>query len=226
MTDVRRTRPPTVQQYVLESLRGGIVTGELRPGAPIRQDAVAERLGVSRVPVREALKILEGEGQVVYLPRRGYVVAELSIADLVEVYRIREMLESEAARLAVGRLTEADLERIGAAQADVETASTRGDLIAMTEANRRFHFAILGPCGMPRLLRIVRNLWDSTDAYRSVYYNATGNRARVEAEHRDIVAAVRRGDPDDLVRLLAVHRDHAVHALRGVISPPDGQQPP
>ncbi|GDY29554.1 GntR family transcriptional regulator [Gandjariella thermophila] len=222
MTGLRSARPPTVQQYVLESLRAAITTGELAPGAPIRQDTVAERLGVSRVPLREALKILEGEGQVVYLPRRGYIVAELSLEDLVEVYRIRDLLESEAARAAVGRLTDADLERVAEAQRDVEQAATRGDLLAMTEANRRFHFAILGGCGMPRLLRIIRNLWDSTDAYRSVYYNTTANRARVEREHRAILAAVRRRDADDLVRLLAVHRDHAVAALREIIAPPDG----
>jgi hypothetical protein len=95
----------------------------------------------------------------------------------------------------------------------------------MTEANRRFHFAILEASGMPRLIRIIRNLWDSTDAYRSVYYNATSNRARVEREHRDIVAAVQHRDAAELVRLLAVHRDHAVKALREIIATdetPDG----
>ena len=87
-------RPPTAQEAVLAEIRRLIVSGELAPGAPVRQEAVAERLGVSRVPVREALKVLEGEGHVVYAAHRGYVVAELSVDDLTEVYRLRELLEA------------------------------------------------------------------------------------------------------------------------------------
>lgn len=85
----RPLRPPTAQEFVLTELRRAIVSGQLRPGAAIRQDTLAESLGVSRVPLREALKILEGEGQVTYRPHRGYFVADLSYDDLREVYRIR-----------------------------------------------------------------------------------------------------------------------------------------
>ncbi|GAB3908900.1 hypothetical protein GCM10029964_109490 [Kibdelosporangium lantanae] len=94
-------RPPTAQEFVLDELRRLILTGEMAAGAPIRQDALAERFGVSRVPLREALRTLEGEGQVTYRPHHGYQVANLSMADLLEVYRIRELLETEATRLAV-----------------------------------------------------------------------------------------------------------------------------
>ncbi|GAA2341180.1 GntR family transcriptional regulator [Saccharopolyspora halophila] len=211
-------RPPTTQEYVLDELRKSISAGELAPGAPIRQDGIAQRLGVSRVPLREALKTLEAEGQVIYQPHRGYSVAELSLSDLLEVYRMRELLESEAARVAAGRFTDADLTRVTDAQQDVEKAAEQGDLVAMIAANRRFHFALLEPAGMPRLLRIVRTLWDTTDAYRAVYYNAEPNRARVRAEHAEILAAARDGDPDALVRLLAQHRDHAVQDLRTTIA--------
>ena len=176
-------RPPTTQEFVLGELRSAIVAGDLSPGQPIRQDAIAQRLGVSRVPLREALKTLEAEGQVVYRPHRGYAVAELSLDDLVEVYRIRELLESEAARLAAGAYTEADLARITDAAADVDTAADDADLVGMIAANRRFHFALLEPAGMPRLIRMVRTLWDATDAYRAVYYNSGDNRERVRAEH-------------------------------------------
>lgn len=95
-------RPPTTQEFVLQELRNAIVRGELPPRQPIRQDAIAQRFGVSRVPLREALKILEAEGQVVYRPHRGYSVAELALSDLLEVYRLRQLLESEAATVARG----------------------------------------------------------------------------------------------------------------------------
>jgi DNA-binding GntR family transcriptional regulator len=211
-------RPPTTQEFVLGELRRAIVAGELVPGQPIRQDTIAQRLGVSRVPLREALKILEAEGQVVYQPHRGYSVAELSLADLLEVYRMRQLLESEAASVAVGHLTETDLSRISDARLDVEKAADGGDLATMIAANRRFHFALLEPCGMPRLLRMVRMLWDSTDAYRAVYYNSDTNRERVRREHSAIVEAAAQRDGEQLVRLLDEHRQHAVDALRPTIS--------
>ncbi|HVQ18393.1 MAG TPA: GntR family transcriptional regulator, partial [Actinomycetes bacterium] len=120
-------RPPTAQEAVLSELRRAIMTGELRPGEQVLQDALAEKFGVSRVPLREALKILEGEGQVTYQPHRGYFVAELDAVDLVEVYRIRDLLESEAARVAVPLLTAADLTRLADAAHDVDDAATRQD---------------------------------------------------------------------------------------------------
>lgn len=210
-------RPPTTQEFVLDELRKAIVAGTLSPGQPIRQDTIAHRLGVSRVPLREALKTLEAEGQVVYQPHRGYAVAELSLADLLEVYRLRELLESEAATVAVPRFTDTDLSRVAEAHDDVEAAADSGDLVDMIAANRRFHFRLLEPSGMPRLLRIVRTLWDATDAYRAVYYNSADNRERVREEHDLIMTAVRDGDADALITHLNAHRDHAVEALRATI---------
>jgi DNA-binding GntR family transcriptional regulator len=225
MPEGARTRPPTVQEFVLEELRRAVVTGELKPGQPIRQEAIAENLGVSRVPLREALKILEGEGQVVHRAHHGYIVAELSLPDLLEVYRIREILEAEAARSAVEKLTDVDIGRIVDAQRDVETASAQGDLQAMAVANRQLHFAIIEGCRMPQLVRIIRNLWNTTDAYRSVYYNSPTNRERVEQEHREIVDAVSDRDAERLIRALAEHRAHAVETLRAIFEPTaEGQE--
>src|SRR5690606_21958873 len=123
-------RPPTTQEFVLGELRRSIVSGELAPGQPIRQASIAQRLGVSRVALREALKTLEAEGQVVYQPHRGYSVAELSLRDLLEVYRMRQLLEAEAATVATERFTDTDLARIADAQLDVEKAADSDDLVA------------------------------------------------------------------------------------------------
>lgn len=213
----RFRRPPTAQEAVLAELRRAIGTGELAPGQQVLQDALAERYGVSRVPLREALKVLEAEGQVSYVPHRGYFVAELSLADLLEVYRLRELLEGEAVRVGVPRLTEEDLDRLAEAVAACEVSAADGDLGALTAANRRLHFDLLESCGMPRLVRLIRVLWDATDVYRSLYYGDETNRSVVEAEHRAVLAAARRRDAEATARLLHQHRVHAVERLRPVL---------
>jgi len=216
--ETRFRRPPTAQEAVLTELRRAIGSGELRPGEQVLQDALAERFGVSRVPLREALKILEGEGQVVYRPHRGYFVAELDVADLREVYRIRDLLESEAVRVAVPRLTPVDLAAMTSAAAAVDAAAAADDLAAMTEANRRFHFVLIEASGMPRLSRLTRILWDATDVYRSLYYSDAAHRRHVHDEHDDVIAAVRAGDAEVAVELLRRHRERAVDAVTRVLS--------
>jgi DNA-binding GntR family transcriptional regulator len=203
---------------VLAALRQAIVRGELEPGEQVRQEALAERFGVSRVPLREALKILEGEGSVTYVPHRGYFVAELSLADLLEVYRIRQLLEAEAVRVGLPSMAAERVDAFAAAVETCEQAGRAGDLVAMTEANRALHFILVSAAGMPRLERQIRILWDATDVYRSVYYGAAANRTVVEAEHRAILAAVRRRHVDDVIRLLDEHRDHAVAHVRTLVA--------
>lgn len=204
---------PTAQDTVLRSLRTDILTGDLRPGDQIVQESLAERYGVSRVPLREALRILEAEGQVVYHPHRGYFVAELSMADLEEVYRLRSLLEAEAIRQAVPELTDDDLEAMSGLVEAIDEAAHADDVIAMTTANRRFHFAIFDGCSMPRLVRLLNQLWDATDAYRALYFQQAPNRDRVAGEHAQMLAALRRRDADALVRLHDEHRDHSVTSV-------------
>ena len=211
-------RPPTAQEAVLAEIRRLLVTGELAPGTPVRQEAVADRLAVSRVPVREALKVLEGEGHVVYLPRRGYVVSELSVADLSEVYRLRELLEAEAIRVAVPRLDDVTVAAIERAAHDVDAAGRRGDLVAMTSCNREFHFLLFDAAGMPRLSRTLRQLWDSTDVYRGVYFAGTGNRRRVADDHAALVAALRARDVRAAVAVQKSHRDASVSAVTAALA--------
>jgi DNA-binding GntR family transcriptional regulator len=217
MTSQAFHRPPTAQEAVLDEVRRFIAIGELAPGQKIVQDALAVKLGVSRVPLREALKILEGEGQVSYVAHRGYFVTELSLADLLEVYRIREILETEAVVIAIPKMTAEDLDRLEEAERDVQAASKIADVIAMTAANRRLHFAILEACALPRLVWLIRLLWDATEVYRSVYYNDADNRDAVEAEHRALVVAARAGDSATALLVLTEHRVHAIAALRPVL---------
>lgn len=209
----------TAQDAVLSALRDDILTGILAPGDQLVQEGLAERYGVSRVPLREALKMLESEGQVVYHPHRGYFVAELSVDDLREVYRLRALLEDTALREAIPTLDDGDITVIGDLCADIVDAAVRDDVISMAEANRRFHFALFDAAGMPRLSRLLRQLWDATDAYRALYYQGSRNREQVMAEHEQMVQALRRRDAALVIALHDVHRSHSVAAVEAMLKP-------
>ena len=211
------TRPMTAQEAVLGELRRRLVGGMLRPGDQIRQDALAEELGVSRVPVREAMRILEGEGQIAYTPHRGYFVAELDVEELAEIYRLRDILETEAVRVGFHALTEADTERMAQSMDEMREDAVADNIAALTVSNRTFHFTLFASSGMNRLLRILAQLWDSSDPYRSMYFSNPEHLRIMEAEHEAIWKAVVARDEKLLLRLLEEHRAHAVPALRKVL---------
>lgn len=213
------SRRLTAQESVLAALHADIRTGELRPGDQIVQESLADRYGVSRVPLREALKTLEAEGLVEHHPHRGYFLVEMSVDDLAEVYSLRELLEAEALRQAVPLLSDVDIEVISEILDEVESAARAADVVSMAEANRRFHFAIFDAAGMPRLSRLLRQLWEATDAYRALYYEDPGNRDRVQHEHRAMIAALRARDAQELIRQQDSHRARTVDSVRARLVP-------
>jgi DNA-binding GntR family transcriptional regulator len=218
-------RPKTAQEAVLAELRKKLLARELKPGDPIRQDALATELGVSRVPVREALKILEGEGQVKYQPHYGYSVTWLEMADLEEIYRIREILEAEAVAHAIWKLSPADYDRMESDMIEMEAREKSRDLAALTSANRRFHFTLYEAASLPRLQHFIRVLWDASDPYRSLYYMDDSVLQSVFAEHRAIFQAACDRDIDTLIDLLAQHRRGAVEGLRTILDDGGSSKP-
>lgn len=208
---------PTSQEHALDWLRRAIVAGELRPGQRVVQEELAERAGVSVVPAREALRVLEQEGQLTYRPRRGYFVTDLKLADLKEIYGLRRVLEEQAVRQALPSLGPEVLERMRAAARDCATAAAAGEVADELEANRRFHFAMFEAPGQPHLMRLIRLLWDSTEAYRALYYNSPAERHAAADAHDRIVEALGAGDADGLVAELDAHRTRALEVLTGIL---------
>ncbi len=211
-------RRPTAQYRAAAALRTAILEGELRPGQRVNQEDWAARTGVSSIPVREALNALAGEGLVTYRPRRGYVVTELALGDLEEVYALRRLLETDAIRRGVPRATAEDVDALAAAARDCRAAARAGDLAARLDSNRRFHDRLYGLAGSRPLSRLIDGLWDQTEAYRALYYALPGETAEADRLHDAIVAAVTDGDVDTVVALQDEHRERALERLRTALA--------
>lgn len=214
----RAAGPGTTPEHVLWELRQSIVAGEYRPGQRVRQEELADRIGVSLAPVREALRTLEQEGQVTYRPRRGYFITELRVDDLKEIYALRQLLEERAVRATLPGLSDEEIDRIREAARECAEAALRGDVAAELRANRAFHFGMINGPGQEHTLRIIRQLWDSTEAYRAMYYNSPEERQATVHAHAGILEAVRRRDTDAVVKALDDHRDRALVHLSDLLS--------
>jgi DNA-binding GntR family transcriptional regulator len=214
-----RHRRPTARHRAASALRAAILEGELRPGQRVNQEDWAARAGVSAIPVREALNALAGEGLVTYRPRRGYVVTELALADLEEVYALRRLLETEALRRGVGRATPDDVSALRA----LADACRTGDLAARLTANRSFHDRLYALAGSKPLSRLIEGLWDQTEAYRALYYALPGETAEADRSHQAIVAALADGDAAAVVALQDEHRQRTLDRLQAALTtaPPD-----
>lgn len=217
MSGLVATGPGTTAQHAVEGLRRALVSGQLAPGDRVRQEELAASLGISLAPVREALATLEQEGQVTYLPRRGYFVTELEIGDVREIYELRALLEARAARRALPLLDEDAIDRIELAARECADAAGEGDIAAELAANRRFHFGVLGSPDQVHTLRLIRLLWDSTETYRALYYNSPAARRESLEAHDRILSAIRDRDAGRLVTELDAHRADALERLASLL---------
>ena len=205
-------RPKTAQQAVAEALRQDITTGKLAPGSWIVQEALAEQFGMSRIPIREALKTLEAEEYITYVPHSGYRVAKLSLDDLVEVFTLRAILEEALIRDAMPTVTDEIVDEMRRCNAAMDAASAAGDLIAVGVYNRQFHFLTFQQSGMARTKRIVTQLWNTADAYRPLYYPLL-DMPKVCHEHVAMIEAMAGRDVERMVALNHEHRAHAIEPI-------------
>ncbi len=205
---------PTAQDRAARVLRDAILDGTLQPGARINQEEWATRAGVSLIPTREALHALAGAGLVTYRSRRGYVVTELDLAALEEVYRLRTLLETDALRRGVPHARPADVSALEHEAEACRVAGVAGNVVEQLAANRRFHDALHALAGSAALERLIGVLWDSTEAYRALYYSLQGGSEEADTAHRAIVDAVAARDAALAIRLQDGHRGRAIAALR------------
>jgi DNA-binding GntR family transcriptional regulator len=189
---------------VADHLRRAILAGEIGPGEWIRQEEVAERLGSSRLPVREALRILEAEGLTEHERHRGARVPSLSMHEVDVMYRMREQLEQLAIAESIPQLSGADVARMEAVQERIEAGT---DVTTFLELDREFHLAGYTGCRIEQLTGTVVRLWNATAHYRRAYVQLSGPGRQwvINAEHRLLLDAIERRDVVDAERSIAGH---------------------
>lgn len=191
-------------QRIATTLRAEILDGDIRPGERLRQDEIAVRLGTSRLPVREALRMLESEGLVELSPNRGARVPALSLDEVNTYYRMRERLEPLTLVESLAHLRDDQI----AAMEDIQHAiECNSDVSRFLVLDREFHMASYAACPSAQLLATTTRLWNSTQHYRRAFMllASRDRSAVVNAEHRLLLDAIRRRDPEDAERFLVGH---------------------
>lgn len=221
----RAGRPLTLSEAALRQLREDLIRGRYQPGDRIRVDHVAEALGISALPVREALRVLLAEGRLQYEPHRGYRVSELTPEDVEDIYLMCRLLEAEALRRGVPALDDAGIERIERALALLESPPASASLWEMVSIHQEFHFVPIEYAKRPRIEAELRRLWDHTDHYRPLYL--FGDESAVDEmnrDHRAIAAACATRDAGRAIALLNQHRQHALAHLFPQATPPNDKK--
>lgn len=198
-------RPGTLHELILDELRAVILDGQASPGTPIPVDDVANRFVVSRIPVREALKTLIGEGLVEHRPRAGYTVAQLTRQELSEFYIVREALEAAALSTAVELATDADFDEAAAAHRALQQATLDGDTRAHHRQSRRFHLSLAGPCNLHRLLRMFESAWNITEPMQPMAQISSDQSREFDHDHQEMLDAFRARNRSDLLAASTRH---------------------
>lgn len=204
----------TLSEQVFEIVRERIVTGRLVGDAPIRQDALAAELGVSKIPLREALARLEQEGLLTSRPNRGYVVQPMSSSQAEEIYALRLAIEPAAAAHAALQATGADHRAAEAAFARLDAAAGT-NLAEVAISNRDFHTALVRPGGRLLTTQLVERLAILAERYVVAHLTPAGRDARAHREHRDLIEAWTAGDGGRVKALLTAHIQATLDDLRG-----------
>jgi GntR family transcriptional regulator, rspAB operon transcriptional repressor len=195
----------TLWQRVHEHLREEIVSGRLAPGSELQEVALAESLGVSRAPIREALGRLAAEGLVTIRPRRGAVVRALSAEEFLEAYQVREALEVMAVRLAVPRLTRDDIATMQRLIDEMAALAEADDVQGFFDANAAFHQLFFDVAGNRMLAEMYRQLRAQIDRHQLRSVELRGDIRRSVAEHKAIQRALRDGDVERAAHLVSEH---------------------
>lgn len=199
-------------EQVATELRRLILAGTLGPGQPVNQDEIAGRLGVSRMPVREALRTLAVEGLVQFHPNRGAVVNELSRRDMEELYALRIMLEGPAARRSAENMTREHLAKLQKLIEEMERHRD-GPRAEWADVHYRFHLSLYDAAGMPRLGRLIAGLRNLVEPYSRIYIRLPERMQQAEREHRELVAACRTRDGARAEEVLVEHLTAPSRAL-------------
>lgn len=200
-----------LSEMVAQQIIEWIANGTLKAGQRLTTEDLASKLGVSRSPVREALRVLEAGGYLESAPYRGTWVKQLTPQEIEEVYMLREMLEGKAAYFAAQRITPREIEQLERLNLAIAECIEKGDRARQQELNQEFHFTLYAASGKPRLCQLIKSLWDGIAYYRLLYSKSKAKGEQTYREHQEFIEACKARDAEGLQRLVraTIHR----HAL-------------
>lgn len=203
-----------LRDVVFNTLRQAILKGEMEPGERLMEITLANKLGVSRTPIREAIRKLELEGLVHMIPRKGAVVASISEKDMRDVLEVRITLEELAVKLAINNMEEEDIEQLRKAGQFFESAVISRDIVEIVDADVAFHDIIYNKTGNNRLIQIISNLREQMYRYRLEYIKDARTHSILINEHNDIIDALKKKNVE--AAKVAV-REHVANQERGIV---------
>lgn len=209
----------TLSTAIAEHLRQEILGGQHPSGTPLRQDALAERFQVSRIPVREALFQLEAEGLLVMQPHRGAVVSSFSVEEIADIFELRALLEPRLLAASLPRMKEQDFAPVAALDAEFAQAVQTGDMARWGELNARFHLSLYQRAPQPRTLAIVAALLQSGERFTRLQMNRQNAMTRAAQDHRELLVLCRRGDAQGACAHLTEHIEKVRRDLMGMLAP-------
>lgn len=207
-----------LRDVVFITLREAILKGELEPGERLMEIALAQQLGVSRTPIREAIRKLELEGLVLMAPRKGAVVAEITRKDLKDVLEVREHLEELAVQLACQKATQEDIKHMRQLHQEFIDSLSQKDLTIIAEVDVRFHDAIYATTDNKRLIQILNNLREQMYRYRLEYIKDAEKRNTIVEEHERIIEAIENKDIESAKANMKTHIDNQELAILAKIN--------
>lgn len=194
-----------LREVIFDTLREAIITGELKPGERLMEVKLAEKMGVSRTPVREAIRMLELEGLVDMLPRKGAHVAELSAKDIMDVLEVRASMDSLATRLAAERITDEEIKELRQIQVQFANYVEKNNLQGSIKKDVEFHELIYRASRNDRLLQIANNLREQVQRFRVIYLKDYSSPKNLIKEHEDICDAISSRNLDMAQKYAQIH---------------------
>lgn len=211
-----------LRDVVFHTLRQAILKGELKPGERLMEIQLAKKLGVSRTPIREAIRKLELEGLVLMIPRKGAEVAEITEKNLRDVLEVREALERLAVRLACEQITKAQVREVREAAEAFQDALTSGNVTEIAEADEHFHDLINLATGNQKLIQILHNLREQMYRYRVEYLKNEAVFPQLLEEHESLIRAIERRQKEQAAEIVCRHINNQAEAISGIIRTKNG----
>lgn len=206
-----------LRDVVFQTLRQAILKGELKPGERLMEIQLANKLGVSRTPIREAIRKLELEGLVLMVPHKGAEVAQITEKNLRDVLEVRKALEELAVSLACMRMTEEDLHKLRQAQEQFEEVLTSEDITLVAEADVAFHDVIYMATDNQRLIHLLNNLREQMYRYRVEHLKQKMWHSRLLEEHKNLVESMEKKDVKRAMELTSQHIDNQVKNVSSIL---------